>query len=111
MSKNKYVSIDVNSAYAAALVINTFNAISSKKNTAINIKPVSTNVFLFIMICTGCRISGALNLKREYINQVKSEIYIDEHNKCNVIFRDPLGTQNPMKPVVIRFIVSLPGRY
>lgn len=45
--QNKYVSIDVNSAYAAALVINTFNAISSKKNTAINIKPVNINVLSF----------------------------------------------------------------
>lgn len=39
----------------------------------------ASSIVLFIMICTGCRISGALNLKREYINQVKSEIYIDEH--------------------------------
>ncbi|MEJ7356035.1 tyrosine-type recombinase/integrase, partial [Staphylococcus haemolyticus] len=42
-------------------------------------KDNASSLVLFIMICTGCRISGALNLKREYINQVKSEIYIDEH--------------------------------
>lgn len=42
-------------------------------------KDNASSLVLFIMICTGCRISGALNLKREYINQIKSEIYIDEH--------------------------------
>ncbi|EGQ4198935.1 site-specific integrase [Staphylococcus pseudintermedius] len=42
-------------------------------------KDNASSLVLFIMICTGCRISGVLNLKREYINQIKSEIYIDEH--------------------------------
>lgn len=39
----------------------------------------ASSLVLFIMICTGCRISGALNLKRSYINQIKNDIYIDEH--------------------------------
>lgn len=42
-------------------------------------KDNASSLVLFIMICTGCRISGALSLKKEFINQVKSEIYIDEH--------------------------------
>ncbi len=37
-----------------------------------------SSLILYIMIVTGCRVSGALNLKREYINQVKRELYIDE---------------------------------
>lgn len=42
-------------------------------------KDNASSLVLYIMICTGCRVSGALNLKREYLNQVKNEIYIDEH--------------------------------
>ncbi|MBI5972173.1 MULTISPECIES: tyrosine-type recombinase/integrase [Staphylococcus] len=42
-------------------------------------KSNASSLVLFIMICTGCRISGALNLKHEYINQIKNELYIDEH--------------------------------
>ncbi|RNM18849.1 MULTISPECIES: tyrosine-type recombinase/integrase [Staphylococcus] len=34
---------------------------------------------LFIMICTGCRISGVRYMKLEYINQLKNQIYINEH--------------------------------
>lgn len=30
------------------------------------------------MICTGCRVSGATNIKVEHINQVKNTIFIDE---------------------------------
>lgn len=37
-----------------------------------------SSLALFIMICTGCRISGVLNMKYQYINQVKNELFIDE---------------------------------
>ncbi|ALM56686.1 site-specific integrase [Staphylococcus equorum] len=42
-------------------------------------KSNASSLVLFIMICTGCRVSGVLNLKKDYINKVKNEIYIDEH--------------------------------
>ncbi|MFC1256486.1 MULTISPECIES: tyrosine-type recombinase/integrase [Staphylococcus] len=42
-------------------------------------KSSASSLVLFIMICTGCRISGALSIKKDYINQLKNEIYIDEH--------------------------------
>ena len=31
------------------------------------------------MICTGCRISGVKYMKVQYIDQIKNQIYIDEH--------------------------------
>lgn len=34
---------------------------------------------LYIMICTGCRVSGVRSLKLEHINELKNELYIDEH--------------------------------
>ncbi|MCY1595419.1 tyrosine-type recombinase/integrase [Staphylococcus pettenkoferi] len=34
---------------------------------------------LYIMICTGCRISGVKYMKVQYIDQIKNQIYIDEH--------------------------------
>ncbi|WP_039066878.1 tyrosine-type recombinase/integrase [Staphylococcus shinii] len=34
---------------------------------------------LFIMIATGCRVSGAINMRTKYINQLNDTIYIDEH--------------------------------
>lgn len=34
---------------------------------------------LYVMICTGCRISGVKYMKMEYIDQVNNQLYIDEH--------------------------------
>ncbi|EKH7769108.1 site-specific integrase [Staphylococcus pseudintermedius] len=34
---------------------------------------------LYIMICTGCRVSGVRSMKLEYINEFRNELYIDEH--------------------------------
>ncbi|NMU98693.1 site-specific integrase, partial [Staphylococcus aureus] len=41
-------------------------------------KRTRSSLALFIMICTGCRVSGARNIKIEHINQVKNTIFIDE---------------------------------
>ncbi|HDH5636948.1 TPA: site-specific integrase [Staphylococcus aureus] len=41
-------------------------------------KQTRSSLALFIMICTGCRVSGATNIKVEHINQVKNTIFIDE---------------------------------
>ncbi|EZY71840.1 tyrosine-type recombinase/integrase [Staphylococcus aureus] len=41
-------------------------------------KKDAASLVLFIMICTGCRISGALKLQRNYIDAVNCKIYIDE---------------------------------
>ncbi|MGK8290934.1 tyrosine-type recombinase/integrase, partial [Staphylococcus aureus] len=41
-------------------------------------KQTRSSLALFIMICTGCRVSGATNIKIEHINQVKNTIFIDE---------------------------------
>lgn len=48
------------------------------------------------MICTGCRISGVLNMKYEYINQVKNELFIDErkHNVSIYYISKRLGHKN-----------------
>ena len=35
-------------------------------------KRTRSSLALFIMICTGCRVSGARNIKIEHINQVKT---------------------------------------
>lgn len=39
----------------------------------------SSSLILFIMIATGCRISGAIGLKYEYIDKFKSTIFINEN--------------------------------
>lgn len=55
-----------------------------------------SSLALFIMICTGCRISGVLNMKYEYINQVKNELFIDErkHNVSIYYISKRLGHKN-----------------
>ncbi|MEC5301098.1 MULTISPECIES: tyrosine-type recombinase/integrase [Staphylococcus] len=34
---------------------------------------------LYIMICTGCRVSGVRHLKIDYIDQLKNQLFINEH--------------------------------
>ncbi|UVI92165.1 site-specific integrase [Staphylococcus aureus] len=41
-------------------------------------KQDASSLILFIMICTGCRISGALKLQRNFIDVINCQIYIDE---------------------------------
>lgn len=50
----------------------------SKLKQLLMTKENKSALALFIMIATGCRISGAINMKRKYINQVNNTIYIDE---------------------------------
>lgn len=42
-------------------------------------KNTRSGLALYIMICTGCRISGVKHMKMEYIDQIKNQLYIDEH--------------------------------
>ena len=41
-------------------------------------KYTDSSLVLFIMVVTGCRISGAINLKYDYIDRFKRKIYINE---------------------------------
>ncbi|WP_413481911.1 tyrosine-type recombinase/integrase [Mammaliicoccus vitulinus] len=41
-------------------------------------KYTDSSLVLFVMVVTGCRISGAINLKYEYIDRFKRTIYINE---------------------------------
>ncbi|WP_239703877.1 MULTISPECIES: site-specific integrase [Mammaliicoccus] len=41
-------------------------------------KYTDSSLVLFIMVVTGCRISGAINLKYDYIDRFKRTIYINE---------------------------------
>lgn len=42
-------------------------------------KYTRSGLALYIMICTGCRISGVKYMKMEYIDQINNQLYIDEH--------------------------------
>lgn len=61
----------------------------------------ASSLLLFIMICTGCRISGVLNLKRNFINAAKCEIYIDEQ-KTDVSSRHVTVSQKDMLHILNR---------
>lgn len=54
---------------------------------------------LYIMICTGCRISGVKYMKVQYIDQIKNQIYIDEH-KTDSSPRYVTVAQKDMKHIV-----------
>lgn len=42
-------------------------------------KYTRSGLAIYIMICTGCRISGVKYMKMEYIDQINNQLYIDEH--------------------------------
>lgn len=42
-------------------------------------KYTRSGLALYIMICTGCRVSGVKYMKMEYIDQINNQLYIDEH--------------------------------
>ncbi|REI01485.1 hypothetical protein DOS83_00280 [Staphylococcus felis] len=41
-------------------------------------KSTRSYMVLFLMICTGARVSGILNLKHSYIDKVNCTLFIDE---------------------------------
>ncbi|HHC9648553.1 TPA: tyrosine-type recombinase/integrase [Staphylococcus aureus] len=74
-------------------------------------KRTRSSLALFIMICTGCRVSGARNIKIEHINQVKNTIFIDER-KTNTSPRYISIAKSDMKhimDVISTFAISYDG--
>ncbi len=74
-------------------------------------KRTRSSLALFIMLCTGCRVSGARNIKIEHINQVKNTIFIDEP-KTNTSPRYISIAKSDMKhimDVISTFAISYDG--
>lgn len=67
-----------------------------------------SSLFLFIMLVTGARYSGVANLKREYIDEINSTIFINE-NKTDL---SPRTLRVPREDLnyIVRGLEKLPSR-
>lgn len=71
----------------------------TKLKEAVRESNARSSLILFIMIATGCRISGAIRLQYDFINKKDCTLYIDE-NKTDISPRTVSITPNDMQHIL-----------